>query len=443
MELRQTHASNSVLNEEFLLRAQEAIHECNPYVQQFKSAIEYMTRNDTAHDLRIVLTAHSRCRDLHRGTVNLPSRDSDVAVIAPGTTPTEQFGKLAVTLHLRGGQLQTISAIHPAYDPLSYVLLLPQGSQGYHTELRGVTPTCFYHFHLQVRNTTHHFSLLLRGGRLTQQYVCDMMAKIESQRLNWIRHNQKSIKAEKYKVIVDALSSDTEIIPGRLTILPPTIYGSPRWYAKELQDAMALVRVKGKPDFFLTFTCNPNWPEIKRSRFEGQQTNQRPDIIARVFHMKVDALLTGLLKHDILGHVDAFVMVKETQKRHLPHIHMLITMVSSDKPRTPTDTDRVVSAEIPNKDTNPQLHCIVTSHMVHGPCGQWNPDSPCMVDRKCSKDYPKQLRHTTSFSDNSYPLYRRRAEDAPGSPILKMIRGGINVSVNNAWVVPYSPYILL
>ena len=34
------------------------------------------------------------------------------------------------------------------HDPLSYVLLLPQGSQGYHTELRGVTSTCFYRFHL-------------------------------------------------------------------------------------------------------------------------------------------------------------------------------------------------------------------------------------------------------------------------------------------------------
>ena len=296
MEFHRTHASNSGLNEEFLLRAQGAIHECNPYVQQFKSAIEYVTQNDTANELRIVLTAQTRHRGLHRGTVNLPSLDGVVAVIVPGTPPTEQFGKLAVTLHLRGGCLQTISAIHPAYDPLSYVLLLPQGSQGYHTELRGVAPTCFYLFHLQVRNTAHHFNLLLWGGRLTQQYVCDMMANTESQRLNWIHHNQKSIKAEKNKVIVVALSSDTEIIPGCLTILPPTIYGSPSWYAKEFQDAMALVRVKGKPDFFLTFTCNPNWPEIKGSIFEGQQMHKRPDIIVRVFHMKVEALHEDILK---------------------------------------------------------------------------------------------------------------------------------------------------
>ena len=81
--------------------------------------------------------------------------------------------------------------------------------------------------------------------------------------------------------------------------------------------------------------------------------------------------------------------------------------------------------------------------MIHGPCGQWNHDSPCMVDRKCSKDYPKQLRQDTCFLDNSYPPYSRQSEEAPGSPISKTIRGGINVSVNNAWVVPYNPYILL
>ena len=69
-EFRRTHASNSGLNEEVLLRAQEAIHKCNPYVQQFKSAIEYVTQNDTANELTTVLTAHTRRCDLHRGTVN-------------------------------------------------------------------------------------------------------------------------------------------------------------------------------------------------------------------------------------------------------------------------------------------------------------------------------------------------------------------------------------
>ncbi|KAF7648785.1 hypothetical protein LDENG_00151830 [Lucifuga dentata] len=109
--------------------------------------------------------------------------------------------------------------------------------------------------------------------------------------------------------------------------------------------------------------------------------------------MKVEALLADLLKHDILGHMDAYIMVKETQK-----CYTLLTMVPRDKPRTSTDIDCMVSAEIPNKDTNPELHCIVTSHMIHGPCGEWNNASPCMTDRKCTKDYPKVLRERRQAS---------------------------------------------
>jgi len=36
-----------------------------------------------------------------------------------------------------------------------------------------------------------------------------------------------------------------------------------RWY----MDAMALVRRFGKPDIFLTMTCNPNWDKIKRELY--------------------------------------------------------------------------------------------------------------------------------------------------------------------------------
>lgn len=50
---------------------------------------------------------------------------------------------------------------------------------------------------------------------------------------------------------------------------------------------MAIVRAFGKPDLFITFTCNPKWPEILAELEEGQVPNDRPDLIARVFYMKV------------------------------------------------------------------------------------------------------------------------------------------------------------
>ena len=52
------------------------------------------------------------------------------------------------------------------------------------------------------------------------------------------------------------------------------------------QDAMAIVRMKGKPNLFITMTCNPNWRENKDNLLPGQQASDRPDICARVFQLK-------------------------------------------------------------------------------------------------------------------------------------------------------------
>ena len=51
-------------------------------------------------------------------------------------------------------------------------------------------------------------------------------------------------------------------------------------------DAMAIVRKYGKSDLFITMTCNPNWPEIKKKLLPGQQPADRPDLGARVFSIK-------------------------------------------------------------------------------------------------------------------------------------------------------------
>ena len=35
------------------------------------------------------------------------------------------------------------------------------------------------------------------------------------------------------------------------------------------QDAMTYVRAYGRPDLFITFTCNPTWDEIKELLLTG------------------------------------------------------------------------------------------------------------------------------------------------------------------------------
>ena len=62
------------------------------------------------------------------------------------------------------------------------------------------------------------------------------------------------------------------------------------------QDAMAIVRKLGKPDYFITFTCNAEWPEITAELLPGQTAWDRPDVVAHVFKLKLKALLYDLLK---------------------------------------------------------------------------------------------------------------------------------------------------
>ena len=83
---------------------------------------------------------------------------------------------------------------------------------------------------------------------------------------------------------------------------------------QQYQDAMAICRHFGKPDFFITFTCNPNWDEIREALLPGQQPHHAPQVICRVFHLKLHALLDDLTKRDVLGKIKAHVYVIEFQK---------------------------------------------------------------------------------------------------------------------------------
>ena len=57
-------------------------------------------------------------------------------------------------------------------------------------------------------------------------------------------------------------------------------------FERRYQDAMAIVREYGKPDFFITMTCNPNWPEIKDFLLPGQNAQDNPTLVVRVFKLK-------------------------------------------------------------------------------------------------------------------------------------------------------------
>ena len=118
-------------------------------------------------------------------------------------------------------------------------------------------------------------------------------------------------------------------------------------------NAMAIVQHFGRSVYFITMTCNLYWEGITNNLEPGQEPQDRPELVARVYRAKLRDLKDLLIKRKYFGDVAAYVHVTEFQKRGLPHEHFLLIMKSGSELTTLDAYDRVISAEIPDKDRYP------------------------------------------------------------------------------------------
>ncbi|CAN7087727.1 unnamed protein product, partial [Brassica oleracea var. botrytis] len=302
---------------------------------------------------------------------DLPSTSEVAGLIVGDMSST--IGVRDIVVQFQSDTLQQIRDDHPLYMSLQYPLLFP------------------------------------RGGRLLHQYVVDVYTQIEEDRLRWARNNQNVLRAELYSNVLDAVSkgdTDAKII-GQRFILPPSFTGGPRYLVEKYHDAMAICREYGNPDLFITMTANPNWKEIKEHLeiYGGDSPNNRPDIECQF------------------------------QKRGLPHAHILLWFGNSSRTPSSEEVDEIISAELPNKEEDPEAYNLVTKHMIHGPCGVINPKSPCVENNVCTKKYPRPYNDSTSIDKSGYVLYRRRRNEN-GS----VVENG--ATLNNTFVVPHNINLL-
>lgn len=142
-----------------------------------------------------------------------------------------------------------------------------------------------------------------------------------------------------------------------------------------------------------------------------------------------------------MGKVIAQVHVIEFQKIGLPQAHILVIFDENDKKTTTENCDEIFSAEIPNPETQQALYAAVAKHMIHNPCGLLNRDAVCMrevvgtTDRTCKKNFPKQFAPITLQGNDSFPIYKRPENG-------RVVRVGRH-DLDNRWVLPYNPYLLL
>ena len=75
----------------------------------------------------------------------------------------------------------------------------------------------------------------------------------------------------------------------------------------------------------------------------------------------------------------AVVYTIEFQKRGLPHAHICLFLNDESKLPSVEHVDNFISAEIPDKNLDPDLYTLVSDYMILGPCGVAKPNCPCMV----------------------------------------------------------------
>lgn len=142
-------------------------------------------------------------------------------------------------------------------------------------------------------------------GRLWQQFIDDAFAVVEQYRLDWIRGHQHVISSDLYKSVRDFISKgDTSPQNiGKNVILLATFTRSQRYMHQYFKDSLAICRTIGHPSLFLTMTCNTKWPEIEHmlKYLPYVEVSDAPDIIARVFKLKLDQLIDLVKNKSYIG----------------------------------------------------------------------------------------------------------------------------------------------
>ncbi|KAF7815066.1 uncharacterized protein G2W53_029035 [Senna tora] len=288
-----------------------------------------------------------RKRNSDARTYNLPIA-SEVAALIVGDFDMER-GERDIIVENRSGVLQQIDELHPLYLHMQYPLLFPYGKDGYRVETlykNGSSLDSRKQHNLTLRK---HFAYKLQDRR--REF--NMILRAKKLTKQFIVYAFIMIKAQRTSYI--------------------------RWLELD--------------KLFKELKCRPE---------------DRPDLLARIFKIKLNRLRRDVAKYMLFSNYRANIHTIEFQKRGLPHAHILLWLAPKHKFTSASQLDSVIFAKIPNPDAHPELYEAVKNYMIHGPCGASRISSPCMVNGKCSKHFPKRFNVKTAFDEDGYAKYHRR-----------------------------------
>jgi len=269
------------------------LNRVNPHVEAFRSARDrFNTDVQESFHMRIIAARKTDPR-----IYNLPTA-SEVAALIPGDFHENMDKRDIVLQETTSGKLKRISELHVSYLALQYPLLFARGEDGYtlgikkaktngrgdaKKEQKDVSMRQWFAYRLQERKAEKH--VLFRSKRLLQQFIVDAYTMIESNRLRYIKKNQPKFRSSTRESIQNASNSGNNDLEnqGKEVKIPASFTGGPRYMTNNYLDEMAICKHFGFSSLFITFTCNPKWPEIVRfCKERNLKSEDRPNIICRI-----------------------------------------------------------------------------------------------------------------------------------------------------------------
>ena len=147
-------------------------------------------------------------------------------------------------------------------------------------------------WHFFERDTYDNF--FRRVGKLWHEWINTKYATAERQRLDFLKQNQKLLKASTYAGYVQPEDDMNEDVNRDITkqqiFIPSSFTGGKRDRYRKYQDGVAMVGKHGKPDLLITMTTNKHWPEIKALLKPNQQPDDAPEVMALLLWNPVTVL---------------------------------------------------------------------------------------------------------------------------------------------------------
>ncbi len=361
------------------------------------------------------------------------------AILHTDNTSVASLQPCKLLIQFQNGRNQSISTNSHLWELLVYPLLFPHGTLGWglasdddnivngdFVDNVDASTLCWH-----VRGMLLQEACFKIFGYLANEYAMDMFLCILEKRLNLIKSAQLQLAANDALLMSWPFISDNENI-----FLPASFMGSKQWCVDQTTDSLALAaKYHPSPTFWVTFTCNADWPEIHLHLLPGQSWRDQPFLVVCVFKAKLCQFITVFSKmFPNTGGIQYLIEHVEFQKRGLPHAHMLFKF--RHDLLHPLDIDRVVSAEMPD---NPNDILLIEKFMLHH-----HPSPICPISSYCQSvvngecvcqfHYPQPLTEQTTVNAEGcvhYQWWREQDRMVVEHilPLLRLFNCHINVQI--------------